>query len=147
MKRSEVRAFIKSGIDALAQTIQFNSGRITEFNSDRDNEYPFVWLVSPRDATDYNIGAAPTDNWNIELHIAKKDHAGSKPEEYEAIIDECDEIARALMNQYRNSLTGGSLVTIDSSDRNPFHHKHADDTTGVILTFTLVGPDNEPICP
>lgn len=146
MIRSQVRSFIESGIAALAQSIKFNSGRITEFNSERSNEYPYVWLVSPGVGTDHNISGAPTDGWNIELHIAKKDKVDSKPEEYEAIIDECDEIARALVNQYRNALSGGSLVTIDSSDRNPFHHRHADDTSGVILTFTLVGPDNAPLC-
>lgn len=146
MKRSEVRAFVKSGVDAIQQTISFNNGRITEFNSERSNDYPYVWLVTPSATTNYSTTNAPQDDWNIELHIAKKDKIDSLPEVYESIIDECDEIARKLMNQYRNALSSGSLIEIVSADRNPFIHKHADDTTGVILTFTLTGPDNATFC-
>jgi len=146
MKRSEVRTFIQSGVDALSAAIAFNSGRISEFNSERSNEYPFVWLES-LSVTRTNSGVgAPTDEWAVALHIAKKDAAGSSPAEYEAIVDDCDEIARALSEQYRATLADSLTVVITQETRTPFIHKHADDTTGVILAFTLQTWDNSTFC-
>jgi len=146
MTRPEVRAFVRSGVDALSPSIRFNNGRISEFNSARDNEYPFVWMESlsvSREIT--GVGASPED-WAIVLHIAKKDVAGSSPEQYEAIVDECDAIAKLLTNQYNALLAASNTITIATVTRDPFIHKHADDTSGVILSFTLRTFDNSPIC-
>jgi len=99
MTRAEVRAFIESGIDNLNQSgevIQFNSGRITEFNSPRSNVYPFCWLESLSTDTDL-INSLPFDNWQIVIHVAAKDSQDSKAEQYEAIVDSCDVIAQKLV--------------------------------------------------
>lgn len=146
MTREEVRAFIKSGVDALDQTIDFASGRITEFNSGRSNEYPFIWLESLSTDVDILATGLPYDNWQIALHIAKKDAAGSSPEEYEGIIDVCDLIAQQLIKKYNNIVSGYTLVTLSNVSRQPFIHKHADDLTGVILSFTLGSPDTTNLC-
>lgn len=146
MKRSEVRDFIKSGVVALSSAISFNSGRISEFNSERSNEYPFVWLESLSAGVELTEQGLPYDGWNITIHIAKKDAAGSKPEEYELIVDECDYIGQQLVKQYNQSVTNYHLVTLDGISREPFIHKHADDTTGIILSFTLNAPDTTNLC-
>lgn len=146
MKRSEVRDFIESGVNTLAPSAKFNSGRITEFNSARDNEYPFVWLESLSVSRSNTGTGAPSDDWAIALHIVKKDAAGSSPEEYEAIVDECDEIARLLSKQYNTVLQASLNVVIATESRDPFIHKHADDTTGVIYSFTLRTWDNSVLC-
>lgn len=143
MKRSEIRAFIKSGVDTLSPKITFNSGRITEFNSNRSNEYPYVWLES---LSGGDPSEAVEQTWNVAMHIAKLDKADSSPEQYEALIDECDEIAQRLVIQYRNQLNGSNRLVIGDATRDPFIHKHADDTTGVILTFTITDYLPIPIC-
>lgn len=146
MKRSEVRDFIESGVEALSPSMPFNSGRITEFNSARDNEYPFVWLESLSTDTEILEQGLPYDNWQIVIHIAKKDTRGSSPKEYEAVVDSCDEIGQQLVKQYNNLVTGYSLVTLEGVTRDPFIHKQADDTSGVILSFTLRAPDTTNLC-
>lgn len=147
MKRSEVRAFIKSGVDALNQSFRFNSGRITEFNSNRSNDYPFMWLESL--STDTTINQAttnPFEGWKIVIHIANQDKADSLPEQYETIVDECDFLAQQLIKQYNINLMYSDLVVIENIDRTPFIHKQADNTTGVILSFTLIDYNSTNVC-
>lgn len=147
MKRSEVRAFIKSGVAAVSNSSRFNSGRLTEFNSNRSNNYPFIWLESLSSTSPINQETqVPHEEWKIVMHIAKKDAIDSKPEEYETIIDECDLLAQQLVKQYNIDLMYSDQIVIESTDRKPFHHKHADDTTGVILSFTLIDYRSTDVC-
>jgi hypothetical protein len=143
--RTEVREFVKAGAEALEKKVSFGSGRITELNSTRSNVYPFVWLESL--STDpILVNSVPFDGWNIKIHIAMKDAAGSSPEEYEAIVDKCDLIGQKLMLQYNTIIEGYATSTIDGISRVPFIHKQADDTSGIILSFTLNAPDLTSIC-
>lgn len=139
MKREEIRAFLKAGVDAVASNIKFNSGRITEFNSSRNNEYPYVW------SEPLSISGV---NWQVSIHIAKKDAAGSTPEQYESIVDECDLIAQQLLSQYKIQLTGYDNLFIDPTnpERNPFIHRHADDTSGVVLSFEIQDFSPTDVC-
>lgn len=146
MTRKETRDLIDAGIQALGNQIQFNSGRISEFDSQTGKEYPFIWLESLSAATTVRINVAYTDDWDVKLHIAKKDQPGSSPEEYESIIDDCDYIAQQLTKQYMVLLASAGLVTISSTTRTPFIHKLADDTSGVVLAFKLTSPDTTNVC-
>jgi hypothetical protein len=146
MTRKEVRDFIAAGVDTIRPGMQFGSGRISEWNSNRSNEYVSAWLESISNNPTLSSLGAPFDAWGIKLHIAKLDAAGSSPEEYEAIIDECDLIAQKLVRQYNQVLEGYRLVTISSIGRVPFIHRNADDVTGVLLSFTLTAPDQTNLC-
>lgn len=137
MKRSEIRAYIKSGVDTLSPSIKFNSGRISEFSSGRNNEYPFVWLESLSSTPEVTESGKTFDNWSVALHIAKLDKADSTPEQYEALVDDCDYIAQQLWSQYNTILSDSNKLILTGADRQPFIHKHADNTTGVILTFNI----------
>jgi hypothetical protein len=157
MKREEVRAFLKAGADAIPT--DFDSGRVTEFNSKRNNAYPFSWVESLRTTTAFQIsGSTLIDSWNVVIHIAMLDKADSNQEDYEPIIDACDQIARKLIWQYNRILyistntstanqTAYKLITLDGVSREPFIKKHADVLTGVILSFTLIVPDRTDVCP
>jgi len=148
MTRAEVRAFVESGIDNLNQSgevIQFGSGRITEFNSTRSNIYPFCWLESLSVDTDL-INSMPFDNWNIVIHVAAKDAQDSSADQYETIVDTCDVIAQKLVKKYNDVVSGYKLVTLSGINREPFIKKHADNTSGVILSFTLISPDQTNLC-
>lgn len=145
MTRTEVKSFVKAGFDALKKKVSFGSGRLTEFNSDRSNVYPAGWLESISTDPDI-INGLPFDAWNIKIHIAMKDAAGSSPEEYEAIVDKCDLIGQKLIRQYNTIIDGYATSTIDGISRVPFIHKQADDTSGIILSFTLNTPDLTSIC-
>ncbi len=146
MNRSEVRAFVKSGVDYLNQSIPFNSGRITEFNSEASKEMPYVWLESLSVSPTVNTYGAPQEDWTITLHVANLDKMDSSASEYEDIIDGCDLIAQELTKVYNDLLTNSKLVTLDSLNRDPFIKKHADCLTGVILSFTLQTWDTSSFC-
>ena len=167
MKREDVRQFLKDGADAL--DLYFDSGRITEFNSLSDKKFPFAWVESLKTSTEFGgTGATLIDSWSVTIHIAKQDKMDNLQSDYEAIVDECDQIARKLIWQYNYILQSTdstqsatdtlsdnttlkrfaySLITMEGIDREPFIKKHADDLTGVILTFTLNVPDAVNVCP
>lgn len=146
MNRGEVRAFIKSGVDYLNQSIPFNSGRLTEFNSEPNKELPYIWLESLTVTPIVNTFGAPQEDWNIILHIANIDKADSLPEQYEEIIDGCDLIGQELTKVYNDLLTDSKLVVLDGLSREPFIKKHADCLTGVILSFNLQTWDTSSFC-
>jgi hypothetical protein len=86
------------------------------------------------------------------------DKSDSRQEDYEPIIDACDQIARKLIWQYNQILYGSTgvstanqtaykLISLDGVSREPFIKQHADCLTGVILSFTLIIPDTTDVCP
>ena len=138
MKREEIRAFLKAGVDALTQHTRFNSGRISEFAAARNNDYPFVWS-EPLSITG-NV-------WNVSMLIAGIDKIDSKPEQYESIIDECDLIAQKLLSQYRIQLADYDKLVIQNDGREPFIKRNNPDcTSGVILTFEIADFDPTNVC-
>jgi len=104
MKRNEVRVFIESGVQELSPSVSFDSGRYTEFNSERNHVYPMAWLESISNNPDLfnstNGFQVPMDHWKIVLHITYLDKQDSIPVQYEAIIDQADYIAQQLQIIY-----------------------------------------------
>lgn len=147
MKRSEVRQFVKSAVNELSVSVQFNSGRLTEFNSTLNKGFPYVWL-EPLQASPALIANnfQPIDTWTAIIHIAKLDKADSTEDQYEGIVDECDYLAQRLTNIINNNLEDSKDITLSAISRVPFIKKHADCLTGVILTLTLVIPDRTDVC-
>ena len=146
MKRSEVRTFIRDGVEALPESIGFSEGQLTEFNATRSNSYPFVFCETITNTPEITEANTTVDNYDITLHICKKDATDSVGSIYESIIDDCDDIARKLMYQYNFSLESAGNVTISSYTRTPFIKDHADCLTGVILQFTLTAYDRTDVC-
>lgn len=147
MKRSEIRTFLQSGVEAINPVMPFGSGRLTEWNSNRSNEYPGVWWESDQPpGTELINQVLPSDGWPVLLHIGKLDKMDSSAKQYEEIIDDCDYIAQQLVHQYNQILSGSDSVTISNITRPPFIKKHADVVTGVILSFTLNAPDKTNLC-
>jgi hypothetical protein len=146
MKREEVRALIESAIHETNPSYRFNSGRITEFNSNRSNEYPYLWMESLSRETDIDDQQRPFDNWNCVIHIANLDQPGTPAEVYEPIIDECDLIAKRFTYRLNQVVSGYKLIFISTVTCEPFIHKQADNTSGVILSFTLSMIDQTDVC-
>lgn len=149
MNRAQVRAFLNAGVEAISPSMPFGSGLITEWNSNRSNEYPGTWHESIVGvATELINQVLPEDEWPIKLHIGKKDALDSKSVQYEQLIDDCDYIAQQLIHQYSQiqSNVYYSSVSISGINREPFVKKHADCITGVILSFTLKDPDKTNLC-
>lgn len=147
MKRSEVRAFIKSAVNSVSPAVRFNSGLLTFFNSNRENKYPYVFMESANVSPDFpNTNLAPTNSWNIILHCADLDRADSIPDQYELIVDDMDELAAELIAKINQVTSGYKDIKIESVDRTPFVKKHADILSGVILTFTIIEVDKTNYC-
>lgn len=157
MTREEVRAFLKAGADALK--LQFDAGRLTEFNKVKDKKFPFEWIETLQAATGFqSSGSMLVDDWEVAIHIALQDSTDSVQDEYEALVDKADYIAQQLLWQYNVILMDSSatstanqalykLVTLSGVTRQPFYKKHADCLTGIILSFNLNAPDKTNLCP
>jgi len=147
MTRAEIRTFLQSGVTAVDSNMPFGSGRISEWNSNRSNEYPGVWWESIEEVSvDLINSNLPNDSWPIKLHIAKKDAQDSSAEQYEQIIDDCDYIAQQLIYKLNQALSGSDFVTLESISRMPFVKKNADVVTGVVLSFNLKVEDKTVVC-
>jgi hypothetical protein len=146
LNRSEVRAFIKAGVDALEKVAEFRNGMISDFNSDPNKPYPYVWMESLGRTETRNIPNSKQETWNVVLHVAFKDTMDSKPEVYEALKDKADAIAGQLCDIYDRGLKKSSLVTMPTRNIEPFHKRHADVLTGVILSFDLITPTSTFFC-
>jgi len=144
MTRKQVYDFIKAGADSLKAQHEFRRGRVSEFSS-LNKDFPVVWYETQIDtaapSTDLNLNSLPIDAWPIKLWIGKLDRDGSLPEEYESIVDDCDEIAQTLAFKYNSVVAGNNLLTLTDINRTPFIKKLASCVTGVILSFNLNGPD------
>lgn len=141
MKRSSVRAFVKTGVDSITPTLEFGAGLVTDFNSIRSHDYPATWLVQEKVDSEELSKSAPQDAWPIKLIIGQKDSPDSKPGFYEDIVDTCDEIAQKLTYKYRAVVSGYKLITMTGISRQKFIKKYADCITGVELSFTINAPD------
>jgi len=144
MTRSEVREFLGQGTAVLSEVVKFNSGQVSDFNSEKDKPYPYVWLESL--SMTETVEANKNQTWNIVLHIAFKDSLDSKPEQYESLKDKADAIAAKLSDIYDRGLKKSKLITMPSRSREPFHKRHADVLTGVILSFDLNTPSGSVFC-
>lgn len=158
MTRKELKSFLKLGCDAIK--IFFDAGLVSDFGKVADKDFPYVWLdLSSVDSEIPDDRFLLLDDWPIELHIAKKDSLDSIPNQYEQIVDECDDIARKLLWQYNLTLAGSDSIDtsatnqelyqrikISTPKRQRFVKKHADILTGVILSFTLTSPDMKDVC-
>ena len=145
MKRSEVRLFVKNGVNALSPVLTFSEGLITEFNADVNRKLPTVHNLLEENDTELTT-SAPTDDWKIKLVIAELDKEDSKADQYEDLVDRCDEVAQKLIYKFRNVIEGYKLVTIESLNRKKFIKKYASCLTGIELTFTLKAPDKTNVC-
>lgn len=146
MTRAEVRNFIRDGVNLITPAIEFGSGDVPDFNSFRGHSYPSVWC-NPISVSGSNpTSGAPQDEWKIELIIGKKDAQDSTPEDYEQLIDDCDEIAQKLTYNYNLIVSGYKLVTLTGREREPFIKKFADCISGVYLRFTINSPDQTNLC-
>ena len=141
MKRSEIRQFIKNGVNSIVPVLDYSEGQIADWNAQRSNIYPGVLLILETSDTDI-----PIDTWNVKLIIANKDALDSTPDDYESIIDKCDEIAQRLVYKYRAIISGYKLLTIESIKRKKFIKKYADCLTGIELSFSLIGQDKTNVC-
>lgn len=142
MTRKEIYLFVKSGVDRLKVQHGFGRGRLSEFSSKVNTDYPFVWFETSEMTTDLIENSLPMDNWQINLHIAKLDREDSSHDEYESLIDDCDEVGQSLAFLYNSIVADSNLLRIESIQRTPFIKKIANSVTGVLLSFSLVGPDS-----
>lgn len=148
MTRASLRSFLRAGVMKISPAMPFHTGRIFEFNSDRNKKYPCVlWeSVTPDDSTELVNQSLPLDTWQVILHIVQLDIPGSQPEHYEQLIDDCYDIAQKLVHQYSQIMSRYSSVSISGISRAKFVQKYADRGTGVTLSFTLTDPDNTSLC-
>lgn len=149
MKRSEVRTFLREGVETITPSLAFYEGQIPDFAAQPSNQYPSVLSLLEVVQPDLASNSAPSDSWDIKLYIFNRDTMDSNPDLYEGIVDSCDEVAQKLVYKYRNVIEGYKLVTMVSLRREKFIKSSKlgpDVLTGVVLSFVLKAPDKTNVC-
>ena len=143
MKRSEIRALLKAGVDSLTPILQYWDGELSDWNAQRDNRYPGVLSILEETDSKYADNMAPLDTWPVKLLICKIDKMDSTPNVYEDIIDNCDEVAQKLIYYFRNN---SGVYDISTAKRKRFIKKHADCLSGIELSFSIQTNDKTRVC-
>lgn len=146
MNRAEISQAIDTAVNSLSPATRYGRGRLTEFNSLRNEHYPAVWqetvVGSPYASTEFTVNESPLDNAPIRVWVAQWDKQDSLPTEYEAIIDSADLIALKLIYLLQQAIPG----KVTSAQRTSFVKMNADCITGVLLEFTILSDDTTENC-
>jgi len=147
-----IRLLLEDTVKSLADNIQFDYGRTSDFNMLRDKKYPFI------SCTPFNTSASYTVNnvsnfskvYQVQLAFYQLDKAESSQDEYVLILDEMN----ALADNYVNKLNAFAETRCLNSDdilitgisQQPFIKATADILTGYIMNFSITVTDNFDYC-
>lgn len=141
MTRAEISQAIDAAVALLQPATRYGRGRLSEFNSIRNEQYPAVWQETlpntPYATTEFTANQSPLDTAPIRVWVAQWDKRDSLPSQYEKIIDCADLVALKLIYLLKSSITGNVV----SSQRSAFVKMNADCLTGVLLEFNILSDD------
>lgn len=152
MSHQSVRLLLQDVAKSLADNIQFDAGRHSEFNMKQNISYPWIWLLpitaQPRFAV--NDVEHYEKTWNIALLFFDKDEFDATEGPSNAILDQQDETVDAFiqrLNDWSMKLedTVGA-VTLRGFNQQPFYKDDAGIHTGWLLTFQMIVPDDFEYC-
>lgn len=148
MSHKSIRLLIQDTAKSLADNIQFNYARTSDFNVIRDKKYPFINCdpisAVPQFATDGVLNYMKA--WSVSMAFYQLDKEGSTGDEYALILDEMDLYVDQFINKLNRFSYDSDKILIQSVNQQPFIKATADILTGYLLTFTIFAQDDFEYC-
>jgi hypothetical protein len=152
MSHQSVRFLLRDVAKSLADNIQFEAGRESEFNNTKPESDRFIWLL-PLIATPsfaVNNTHVYMKVWNVSLLFMQKDAFDANAKETTKIHDTQDEVVDKFLNRLNDwSQTQQDTIgdiTISGILQRPFYKDQAGIYSGWLLTFRLEVPDDFIYC-
>lgn len=156
MSHQSVRLLLQDVAKSLADNIQFDAGRHSEFNihsAKGDITYPWIWLLPITAQPQYAVNDVEHYQkvWNIALLFFDKDAFDATQGPSNQILDEQDETVDAFiqrLNDWSKIITRDTVgdVTLRGFNQQPFYKDDAGIHTGWLLTFQMIVPDSFEYC-
>lgn len=152
MSHQSVRLLLKDVAKSLADNIQFDAGRHSEFNMKQNISYPWIWLLPITAQPQFAVNEVEHFQkvWNINLLFFDKDLFDNINGPSNQILDEQDETVDKFihrLNDYSMKVSDTvGAITLRGFNQQPFYKDDAGIHTGWLLTFQMVTPDSFEYC-
>jgi hypothetical protein len=152
MSHRAIRCLIGDAVKSLDDKIQFGFGKWSDFNIERVDKWPNVWLNPIPATTSISDDGSGTilKTWQIWINIIDIDKSGSHQDEWKVILDRMDFLADSLIRRINDwYLTGEDIVgtlTILNVNHRPIIKDTAKIVTGWELRFQIETSDNFDYC-
>ena len=152
MSHRSVVALLEDTAKSLGDNIQFGYGRRSDFNLITNKRYTFIWAAELNASVSFAVNNTHNyqKRWNVTIYFSELDKPGSVETEYVVILNDLD----ILIDMFLNRLNDWSMkttdtvgqITIQNINQRTNIKKDADITTGWIISFQLVTPDDFVYC-
>jgi hypothetical protein len=147
-----IRLLLEDTAKSLADNIQFDYGRTSDFNMLRDKKYPFI-SVSPLNASaSYAVNNVTNFSkvYQVQIAFYQLDQEHSSQDEYAPILDEMNLLADSFFNKLNFFVQGRCLdsddIILTGMSQQPFVKATADILTGYIMNFSITVTDSFDYC-
>ena len=152
MSHRAIRCLIGDAAKSLDDSIEFGYGRWSDFNIEKVDKWPNVWLnplIANTTIADDGSGTI-LKTWQIRLNIIDIDKSGSHHNEFKKILDRMDFLADSLIRRiddwYRTSQDIVGTLNIINVNHRPIIKDTAKIVTGWELSFQLETSDSFDYC-
>lgn len=152
MSHQSVRLLLQDVAKSLADNIQFDAGRHSEFNMLQSVSYPWIWLLPITAQPQFAVNDVEHFQkvWSIALLFFDKDAFDATAGPSNEILDQQDETVDKFihrLNDWSMKLqdTVGA-ITLRGFNQQPFYKDDAGIHTGWLLTFQIITPDSFFYC-
>lgn len=149
---SGIVSLIETVAKSLADNIQFDYGRTSDFNQKNDKSYPFIHLDPLTSTAGFAVDNTTQylKTWSCAMAFYQLDREDSTESEYKLILDEMDELVDKFFTKlnhfdFDDATTEGTTVTteqiiIQAINQQAFIKVTDDILTGWLVNFQIVEP-------
>lgn len=148
MSHKSIRLLIEDTAKSLADNIQFNYSRTSDFNVMRDKKYPFINCDPMVGLPTFAVNGVTnlSKAWTGAMAFYQLDKEGSTAEEYSIILDEMDEYVDKFIVKLNFFSFKADKIMVTFGQQQPFIKATADILTGYLLPITITPQDDFDYC-
>lgn len=149
MSHKGIRLLIQDTAQSLGDDIQFDYGRLSDFNTGAsDQRFPFILLNPLSSIPAYTVNGVSNymKTWICSIDFFGIDHTGSISAEYAKILDDADDLIDKFLNKLNFYSLKSDTITMSNMNQLPFIKTTSAILTGYTLSFQLQQADDFNYC-
>lgn len=151
MSHLSVRTLLSDVAKSLADNIQTDYGRQSEFNMIRNKSHPWIWILPLYSGRQFlNNNLTKTKTWDVSILFLDMDSADADQAQSATILDRMD----VLLDKYIHALDDWSIrsddvlgaMTIQNDRQTPLYKDNSDIQSGWLLQFQMIVSEDFQYC-